>query len=54
MNTVLRYHIGISLLLSFVAFTCAVVCGAKAIPGGPFVSFRGDIPCERSSAGFPL
>lgn len=39
----LRFPLSISNGLSFVAFAFFVVFGGKQIPGGPFVSLRGDI-----------
>jgi hypothetical protein len=36
-------RLAISVLLTFTGFACAVIFGVKMIPGGPFVSFRGDI-----------
>ena len=43
MNTLLRFHAGISIALSLLALTFLVIYGEKMVPGGPFVSFRGDI-----------
>ena len=43
MNAILRFHAGISIALSSLAFAFLAIFGIKLIPGGPFVSFRGDI-----------
>lgn len=43
MKLLLRYPLTVSLLLSFVGIAFFLVDAAKMIPGGPFISFRGDI-----------
>jgi hypothetical protein len=40
---ILRFQFSVSIGLSVFAFALLVVFGEKRIPGGPFVSFRGDI-----------
>jgi hypothetical protein len=39
----MRHPILTSVILSFVGLACAVFFSIKMIPGGPFISFRGDI-----------